>query len=216
MRWPRGQRIIESKEYGASYAVLQLARELELDKAIYSKPSEGWVKDVLAMIVGRVVYAGSNLGLSNHWQDTALWELCGVEGAVDVDIHCYAAMDRLMLRQEAIQKTLANKHLKNGSLVLYDITSSYFEVRLQPGRQARTRADGDRFAVQSRRLPGGDGGVSGKYPGRPNRAGFDRPGAKDLVRHPFYIDVLGKILSLSSPNAVIGDMVHKRYLLPPP
>lgn len=124
---PEAHQITDSKEYGASFAVLQLARELELDKAIYSKTSEGWVKDVLAMVAGRVVYAGSKLGLSNRWADTALWELCGVEGAVDVDAHCYAAMDRLMLRQEAIQKTLADKHLKNGALVLYDITSSYFE-----------------------------------------------------------------------------------------
>ena len=122
-----GIRITESKEYGASYAALQLAKELELDKVIYSRTSEQWVKDCLAMIVGRLIYAGSKLSLTHRWRDSALWELSGVEGEVDVDKHCYGAMDRLLQRQEAIQKTLAKKHLRNGSLVLYDITSSYFE-----------------------------------------------------------------------------------------
>ncbi len=120
-------KIAESKEYGASYAVLQLAKELELDKMIYSRYSEQWVKDCLAMIIGRLVYSGSKLALSHRWEDTALWELCGIEGPVDVDKHCYEPMDRLLQRQDAIQSTLAKKHLRNGALVLYDITSSYFE-----------------------------------------------------------------------------------------
>ncbi len=79
------------------------------------------------MIVGRVVYAGSKLALSNQWKNTALWELCGVAGPVDVEEHCYLPMDRLLERQRAIQRTLASKHLQNGHLVLYDITSTYFE-----------------------------------------------------------------------------------------
>lgn len=120
-------KITESKEYGASYAALQLAKELQLDKAIYSKPTEQWVKDCLAMIVGRLIYSGSKLSLSHRWKDTALWELCGVQGEVDVDNHCYEAMDKLLQRQKAIQDTLARRHLRNGALVLYDITSSYFE-----------------------------------------------------------------------------------------
>ena len=121
----------ESKEYGASYAALQLAKELQLDTAIYSKASEQWVKDCLALIIGRLVYAGSKLALSHRWKDTALWELCGVQGEVDVDKHCYEPMDRLLQRQGAIQDTLAKKHLTNGSLVLYDITSSYFEGQFE-------------------------------------------------------------------------------------
>src|SRR5258707_12487346 len=45
----------------------------------------------------------------------------------DVDLHCYLPMDRLLERQSAIQRTLAARHLQDGHLVLYDITSSYFE-----------------------------------------------------------------------------------------
>jgi hypothetical protein len=116
-----------SKEYGASAALLALAKQLGLDRALYSRPSEPWVADVLAMIVGRVLYAGSKLALSHEAPNTALWELCGTQGPVDVERHCYEPMDRLLARQPAIQRTLAQKHLQNGHLVLYDITSSYFE-----------------------------------------------------------------------------------------
>jgi transposase len=98
-----------------------------LDRALYSRTSEPWVADALAMIVGRLIYAGSKLALSNEYKSTALWELCGTQGKVDVERHCYQPMDRLLERQEAIQRTLAKKHLQNGHLVLYDITSSYFE-----------------------------------------------------------------------------------------
>ena len=118
--------ILASKEYGASSALLELAKELGLDRALYSR-KEAWVQDCLAMIVGRIVYAGSKLALSNQWKNTALWELSGVEGKVDVDLHCYLPMDRLLERQSAIQRTLAARHLQDGHLVLYDITSSYFE-----------------------------------------------------------------------------------------
>jgi hypothetical protein len=123
---PQALQISGSKEYGASAAVLAMAHELGLDRAIYSR-RESWVQDVLAMIVGRVVYAGSKLALSNQWKNTTLWEQAGVTGPVDVDKHCYAPMDRLLARQGAIEKTLAARHLTEGRLVLYDITSSYFE-----------------------------------------------------------------------------------------
>lgn len=123
---PQAFQTLNSREYGASHALLALAKQLELDRALYSR-NEPWVQDCLAMIVGRVVYAGSKLALSNQWKNTALWELCGVQGPVDVEEHCYLPMDRLLERQKAIQRTLASKHLKEGHLVLYDISSTYFE-----------------------------------------------------------------------------------------
>ena len=123
---PEAFQILYSKKYGASYALLQLAKELGMDRALYSR-KEPWVQDCLAMIAGRVVYAGSKLALSNQRKNTALWELCGVTGPVDVEKHCYLPMDRLLERQKAIQRTLAGKHLQSGHLVLYDITSTYFE-----------------------------------------------------------------------------------------
>jgi transposase len=118
--------VLSSREYGASHAFLQLAKDLGLPEILYSR-NEPWVAPALAMIVGRIVYAGSKLALSQQSPNTVLWELCGVGGRVDVDKHCYEVMDRLLERQAAIQQALARKHLQNGHLVLYDITSSYLE-----------------------------------------------------------------------------------------
>jgi len=120
-------KILSSHEYGASYAGLAIAKELGLHKFIHSQYSQPWVKSSLAMIVGRLVYQGSKLSLSHCSTYSSLWEICGVDEKIDVDIHCYDAMDKLFSRQEAIQLALANKHLKDGTLVLYDITSCYME-----------------------------------------------------------------------------------------
>jgi len=120
--------IKNSKEYGASYAFLQLAKDLELDKIIYSRPSETWVQDCLAMIIGKVIYAGSKLSLTRVLSDSCLWNICGIdEKTIDVNAHCYQSMDKLFERQDAIQRKLAAKHLNDNSIILYDITSSYFE-----------------------------------------------------------------------------------------
>lgn len=123
---PRAFCTLGSKEYGASRALLQLAKDIGLHRILYSR-SEPWVECALAMIVGRIVYQGSKLSLCNQWMNTSLWELCGIDERPDVEDHCYLPLDRLLERQEAIQKKLASKHFKNGCLVLYDITSTYFE-----------------------------------------------------------------------------------------
>ena len=123
---PEAFKILHSREYGASYVILALAKQLGLPQALYSR-REPWVNSLLAMIVGRLVYAGSKLSLCHHAPNTCLWELCGIEGQPDVESHCYAPMDSLLQRQGAIQKKLARRHLNAGHVVLYDITSVYFE-----------------------------------------------------------------------------------------
>ena len=120
-------KVIGCREYGASFVCVELMKALGLPKAIFSRPSEEWVRASLAMIAGRLVYAGSKLSLSHCGSYSALWEMCGFDGDIDVNAHCYAAMDRLFERQDTIQKSLAKKHLQNGTVVLYDITSSYME-----------------------------------------------------------------------------------------
>ena len=123
---PQAFKILNSREYGASYAILAIAKQLGLPQALYSRP-ERWVNSALAMIVGRLVYAGSKLSLCNHHPNTCLWELCGISDPPDVDVQCYEPMDKLLQRQAAIQRNLARRHLNGGHLVLYDITSVYFE-----------------------------------------------------------------------------------------
>ena len=83
--------ITDGKEYGASATLYALAKKIGLDKIIYSR-NESWVNSALAMIVGRIVYQGSKLSLSRATDISHLWEICGVEGEVDVDKHCYEAM----------------------------------------------------------------------------------------------------------------------------
>jgi len=123
---PQAFKILSSREYGASYSILAIAKHLGLPQALYSRP-QPWVSGALAMIVGRLVYAGSKLSLCNHYPNTCLWELCGIADPPDVDTQCYEPMDKLLQRQGAIQKTLARRYLDGGHLVLYDITSVYFE-----------------------------------------------------------------------------------------
>ena len=123
---PKAFQIVESKEYGGSFTILSVMKEIELDKAMYSQPKQ-WVDNISAMIVGRILFAGSKLSLCNQYNNSTVWEQCGVEGRPDVRKHCYKSLDRLLERQKGIQKKLAKKHLKNGHLVLYDITNSYLE-----------------------------------------------------------------------------------------
>lgn len=127
---PQAFKILSSREYGASAASVAIAKQLGLHHALYSRP-EPWVSSALAMIAGRLVYAGSKLALCHHHPNTCLWELCGIDEPPDVDAHCYEPMDRLLERQRAIQRTLARRHLSAGHLVLYDITSVYFEGEYQ-------------------------------------------------------------------------------------
>jgi hypothetical protein len=123
---PKAFKVAASREFGASHMILNLAKELGLHRMLYSRTAP-WTDCIMAMIAGRIVYQGSKLGLCNQWQNTCLWELCGIKGQPDVDKHCYAPLDRLLERQQAIQKKLAKTHLKDGVMVLYDITSTYFE-----------------------------------------------------------------------------------------
>jgi transposase len=120
--------ILGSKEYGATWALMEIARQTGLDRTIYSRPTEQWARDALAIIVGRAVYAGSKLALTRVASDSTLWEQAGISGnEIDVNEHCYDAMDRLLSRQKTIQRALAKQHLMGNFIVLYDITSSYVE-----------------------------------------------------------------------------------------
>jgi transposase len=118
----------DSKEYGASWSLLSIIRDIGLDSIIFSKKIQ-WREDILAMIIGRIIYPSSKLFLTHLYTDTVLWELCGHSHSTkpDVQKNCYAPMDVLLERQEIIQKKRAEKHLEDGCVVLYDITSTYFE-----------------------------------------------------------------------------------------
>ena len=118
----------DSKEHGASYTLLSLARRINLDTIIYSKKTQ-WREDILAMIVGRIIYQGSKLYLTNIYAETTLWTQCGHLSSSKPDVHenCYKPLDELLKRQKLIQRKLAKSHLKDGCMVLYDMTNLYAE-----------------------------------------------------------------------------------------
>jgi len=115
-------------EYGASYVFKNLAEQIGLDQIISSTKSE-WRENVMAMVIGRILYQGSKLSLVNQYMDTSLWELAGHKRGVrpNVEEHCYKPMDKLLERKTRIERKLAKKHLTDGCVILYDITNTWFE-----------------------------------------------------------------------------------------
>jgi len=115
-------------EYGASYVFKTLAKQIGLEQIISSTKSQ-WRENIMAMIIGRILYQGSKLSLVNQYMDTALWELAGHEygSRPNVEKHCYKPMDELLKRKTRIERKLAKKHLSDGCVILYDITNIWFE-----------------------------------------------------------------------------------------
>jgi transposase len=87
-----------------------------------------------------LIHPCSKLATSRLWHTTTLAEELGLEDADEDDL--YGAMDWLLARQERIEKKLAGRHLSEGSLVLYDVTSSYYEGRCCPLAQYGHDRDG--------------------------------------------------------------------------
>ena len=119
----------KSLPHGHVEAVLAMIRQLELESLISSQPCRE--RDlVIAMIVQRLIAPVSKLATTRQWHSTTLAEELGVAEATENDL--YAAMDWLGERQERIEKKLAARHLREGGLVLYDVSSSFYEGRTCP------------------------------------------------------------------------------------
>ena len=122
-------RVERSLPHGHVAAALAMARKLELGRLLDRAPAPERER-ALAMIVQRVLKPGSKLACTRALSQSTLAEELGVEGS-DAD-ELYAALDWLGERQQAIEARLARRHLKEGTLVLYDVSSSYFEGRSCP------------------------------------------------------------------------------------
>jgi len=131
--------IERSIPHGHVAAVLGTIRKLGLDTLIGSKPCRE--RDlVVAMIAERLIHPCSKLATTRLWHATTL---AGETGAADADENdLYAAMDWLLERQERIEKKLAARHLAEGGLVMYDVTSSYYEGHTCPLAQRGHSRDG--------------------------------------------------------------------------
>lgn len=120
---------LETKLHGHVHAVLSVVSRLGLDKLISFKPCRE--RDIIiAVIVARICEPDSKLAMTRWWKDTTLPELLDLESVTEDDI--YEAMDWLLKRQRRIEKKLAKRHLSDGDLVMYDLTSSYFEGETCP------------------------------------------------------------------------------------
>jgi hypothetical protein len=141
--------VAQSRPYGNVAAVLGTLRELGLDRDL--DPQRSRQRDaVVGMIVARLLEPASKLatarGLGHEAPLSALVEELGLE-TVDED-QLYDAMDWLYLRQSAVEQRLAGRHLQDGCLVLYDLTSTYFEGSCCPLAQLGHSRDGKKDRLQ--------------------------------------------------------------------
>ena len=125
--------ITRSLPHGHVAAVLGTARRLGIDELIDPAPSRR--RDlVTAMLVAQVIAPASKLalarGLRSQTATSSLGGVLGVAGCDEDDL--YAAMDWALERKDIIENALAARHLANGTLVLYDVSSAAFEGRTCP------------------------------------------------------------------------------------
>ena len=140
---PDSFQISRSLPHGHAAAVLGCLRNLKLDAILDSAASRQ--RDlVVAMIVARILDPASKLatarGLHSDTLSSSLGDLLGLDSANESEL--YDAMDWLLPRQAQIEQELAKRQLSGGGLVLYDLTSTYFEGRHCPlGKLGHSRDD---------------------------------------------------------------------------
>jgi len=141
--------IVRTRPHGHVLAALGTLRRLGLDTMIASRrvPER---ERVLALIVARILEPGSKLatarGLQHATLASTLGEMLGLEACTADEL--YEAMDWLLPRQEKIEAALAKRHLGDGTLALYDLTSTYFEGRCCPLARFGHSRDGQRDKLQ--------------------------------------------------------------------
>jgi transposase len=141
--------VTRSLPHGHVAAALGTARKIGLDRIL--GPDGNRCRDlVLALLIGRILDPVSKLAaarmLAPATASSSLGEALGL-GEVDDD-ELYVALDWLLARQSAIETALARRHLQNGTLVLYDVSSSYMEGRCCPLAKRGYSRDGKRGTLQ--------------------------------------------------------------------
>ena len=137
--------IAASRAHGHVHAVTLAMQHLGFAALLGSKSSRER-ELVLAMVAARIVAPHTKLATTRWWHTTTLASDFGVANADEDDL--YAAMDWLLARQDAIHRKLAARHLRNGGLVLYDLSSSYFEGTSCPLAKLGHNRDGRKGLLQ--------------------------------------------------------------------
>jgi transposase len=136
---------IASRPHGHVQAVRRAMQQLGFAQLIGTRPSAE--RDVVcAMVAARILAPHTKLATTRWWQSTTLAQEFGVENA-DEDA-LYHAMDWLLERQSGIEQKLAKRHLSVGGLVLYDLSSSYFEGTHCPLGKLGHNRDGKKGKLQ--------------------------------------------------------------------
>jgi transposase len=137
--------ITASRSHGQIQAVQAAMRRLGFDTLISSRLCKE--RDlVIAMIAARIVAPHTKLATTRWWHTTTLAQEYGVEGATEDDL--YKAMDWLLSRQDNIERKLGKRHLSEGGMVLYDLSSSYFEGTHCPLARLGHNRDGKKGKLQ--------------------------------------------------------------------
>ena len=183
--------ITRALAHGHVAAVLGTVRRLGLDKALPKGP-ERRAKLILATIVARIIEPAAKLATARQLSEaTAAHSLGAVLGLGEVDEdELYAALDLLGRSQTGVEKVLAQRHLEDGVLVLYDVTSGYLEgaavrtraIRLQPRSSPRPAADRLRPFVHAGGLPGRRRGLRGQSRRSEHACKDDNPAAAAAQR----------------------------------
>jgi hypothetical protein len=146
---PERLAIERSLPHGHVALVLGVARKLGLDRLVPRRP-ERLAKLALALIVARVLEPAAKLATARQLSEASaahsLGALLGL-GAVDED-ELYRALDLLGGAQAKIESALARRHLRDGCLVLYDLTSSWLEGRCCELARFGYSRDGKRGKLQ--------------------------------------------------------------------
>jgi transposase len=137
--------VIHSRAHGHVAAVRVAMQRLGVAALLAAKPSRER-DQVLAMVAARILAPHTKLATTRWWHTTTLAADFGVADASEDDL--YAAMDWLLQRQDRIQKKLAARHLHAGGLVLYDLSSSYFEGTTCPLAKLGYSRDGRKGMLQ--------------------------------------------------------------------
>jgi transposase len=137
--------IERSRAHGHVAAVRVAMSHLKIPALVSARPCPE--RDLVsAMITARIVAPHTKLATTRWWHTTTLAEDCGVTAATEDDL--YAAMDWLLTHQGRIEKKLAARHLAEDSLVLYDLSSSYFEGHTCPLAKRGYSRDGKKGKLQ--------------------------------------------------------------------
>ena len=137
--------ICASRSHGHVQAVQLAMQRLGFASLLASKPCpERYL--VQAMVASRILCPATKLATTRRWHTSTLAQEFGVVDATEDDL--YAAMDWLLAGQDRIQKKLAARHLQEDSLVLYDLSSSYFEGSHCPLAKLGYSRDGKRGTLQ--------------------------------------------------------------------